>query len=208
MASIDVATELAQQLIKAMAIPVQIKDHIVYVGVSIGITIFPNDGKDFDTLTKHADAAMYASKTKGRGTFQYFEPGMNEAAKQRLLLENALRVAIEREEFQLYYQPKADCVTGRITGAEALIRWHRPGFGLIAPDRFISIAEETGLIVPLGKWILKTACLQANVWGRQSAPFRTAINLSPRQLLADDFIQVLDVRWQKQAPIPNGLNWK
>jgi len=117
---------------------------------------------------------------------------MNEAAHQRLLLENALRLAIEREEFQLYYQPKADSNLSRITGAEALIRWRRPGFGIIPPDRFIAIAEETALIIPLGKWILKTACLQAKAWANQLTGFRIAVNLSPLQLLADDFIAVLD----------------
>jgi diguanylate cyclase (GGDEF)-like protein/PAS domain S-box-containing protein len=186
------ATELAQKLVDATIKPVQIKDHTVFVGVSIGIAIFPDDGYDFYTLTKHADTAMYASKAKGRGMFQYFEAGMNEAAHQRLLLENALRLAIEQEEFQLYFQPKADSDLTRITGAEALIRWRRPGFGMIPPDRFIAIAEETALIIPLGKWILKTACLQANAWANKRAGFRLSINLSPLQLLADDFIAVLD----------------
>ena len=186
------ATELARKLVEVMTKPVQIKEHTVFVGVSIGIAIFPDDGNDFYTLTKHADTAMYASKAKGRGMFQYFETGMNEAAHQRLLLENALRLAMEREEFQLYYQPKADSSLSRITGTEALIRWRRPGFGIVPPDCFIAIAEETALIVPLGKWILKTACLQAKQWAGKLADFRIAINLSPLQLLADDFIVVLD----------------
>ncbi|MGR9014512.1 MAG: EAL domain-containing protein [Gammaproteobacteria bacterium] len=186
------ATELAQELVNAMTQPVQIKEHTVYIGVSIGIAIFPDDGNDFYTLTKHADTAMYASKAKGRGMFQYFEAGMNEAAHQRLLLENALRLAIEQEEFQLYYQPKADNRLSRITGTEALIRWKRPGFGMIPPDRFIAIAEETALIIPLGKWILKTACLQAKIWANKLPGFRIAINLSPLQLLDDDFMAVLD----------------
>ncbi|HEY8158089.1 MAG TPA: EAL domain-containing protein [Methylobacter sp.] len=186
------ATELARKLVEAVIKPVQIKDHIVFVGVSIGIAVFPDDGNDFYTLTKHADTAMYASKAKGRGMFHYFEAGMNEAAHQRLLLENALRLALEQEEFQLYYQPKADSSLSCITGAEALVRWKRPGFGIIPPDRFIAIAEETALIIPLGTWILKTACLQANVWGNKLAGFRLAINLSPRQLLAEDFIAILD----------------
>jgi len=172
--------------------PVQLNDHEVYIGVSIGIAVFPDDGEDFYTLTKHADTAMYVSKSKGRGTFQYFEASMNAAAQQRLLLENALRLAIEQEQFQLYYQPKAFCADGRVCGAEALIRWLRPGLGMMPPDGFIGIAEETGLIVPLGKWILKTACLQAKAWAGKQAGFRVAINLSPRQLLVEDFIAVLD----------------
>ncbi|HEY8035588.1 MAG TPA: EAL domain-containing protein [Methylobacter sp.] len=186
------ATELARKLVDVTTMPVQIKDYTAFVGVSIGIAIFPDDGDDFDTLTKHADTAMYAAKAKGRGMFQYFEAGMNEAAHQRLSLENALRRAIEQEEFQLYYQPKADSALSRITGAEALIRWKRPGFGIVPPDRFIAIAEETALIIPLGKWILKTACLQANEWANKQEGFRIAINLSPLQLLADDFIVILD----------------
>ncbi len=186
------ASDIARNLIDATTKAVQIKDHTVFVGVSIGVAIFPDDGTDFDTLTKHADTAMYASKAKGRGMFQYFEAGMNEAANQRLLLENALRLAVGQEEFQLHYQPKSDSHLSRITGAEALVRWKRPGIGIIRPDHFIPIAEETALIIPLGKWILKTACLQANVWASQRTGFRIAINLSPLQLLADDFIAVLD----------------
>jgi diguanylate cyclase (GGDEF)-like protein/PAS domain S-box-containing protein len=186
------ATELAQQLIDEIQRPIEITEHVIYVGTSIGIAVFPEDGNDFHTLIKHADIAMYASKAKGRGQFQYFETGMNEAAHQRLLLENALRLAIEQEEFQLYYQPKVAGSMSRIVGAEALIRWRRPGFGMIPPDRFIPITEETGLIIPIGAWILKTACLQANTWRGRLSGFRIAINLSPRQLLDDDFIAVLD----------------
>ncbi|MEQ1528288.1 MAG: EAL domain-containing protein, partial [Methylococcales bacterium] len=187
-----VASELAQQLIDIITRPIQLQEHTVYIGASIGIALFPDDGMDFYTLTKHADTAMYASKMKGRGTFQYFEAGMNETARQRILLDSALRLAIERQEFQLYYQPKADCARKRITGAEALIRWWRPGAGMMQPDNFVAILEETGLILPIGKWILKTACLQANLWAPKLAGFRMAINLSPRQLLADDFIATLD----------------
>jgi diguanylate cyclase (GGDEF)-like protein/PAS domain S-box-containing protein len=190
--NITESTEIARKLIDAIRKPVQIKDHVVFVGVSIGIAICPDDGSDFNTLTKHADAAMYASKAKGRGIFQYFEVGMNEAAQQRLLLESALRLAVEQGEFELYYQPKANNSLSRITGAEALIRWNRPGFGIVPPDSFITLAEETALIIPLGKWILKTACLQAKVWAKQLPGFRIAVNLSPLQLLADDFIAALD----------------
>ena len=192
LSGISIATELAQKLITAMDQPVQIKDNTVYVGVSIGIAIYPDDGLDFDTLTRHADTAMYASKIKGRGSFQYFEAGMNQAASQRLLLESALRQAIERREFVLYYQPQADCQSQRVNGAEALIRWQRPGFGMMPPDGFIPVAEETALIIPLGAWILKTACLQAKAWAALRPEFCIAVNLSPRQLLADGFIGVLD----------------
>jgi diguanylate cyclase (GGDEF)-like protein/PAS domain S-box-containing protein len=192
LAGIADATELAQRVIDEVQKPIEIADHVIYVGASIGIAVFPDDGDDFYTLTKHADTAMYAAKAKGRGQFQYFEAGMNETAHQRLLLENALRLAIEQEDFQLYYQLKLGGSSDRIAGAEALIRWKRPGFGIMPPDRFISVAEETGLIIPLGAWILKTACLQAKAWKDRIAGFRMAINLSPRQLLDGDFIPVLD----------------
>lgn len=199
------ATEIARNLIDAITRPVEIKEHSVFVGVSIGIAIFPEDGSDFYTLTKHADTAMYASKAKGRGVFQYFEAGMNEAAHQRLLLESALRGAIEHEEFQLYYQPKADSGLTRITGAEALIRWKRPGFGMVQPDHFITTAEETALIIPLGKWILTTACLQAKAWANRLAGFRIAVNLSPLQLLSDDFIAGLDEILAETAARPEWI---
>jgi diguanylate cyclase (GGDEF)-like protein/PAS domain S-box-containing protein len=186
------STELAKRLIDEVQKPIEIAEHAIHVGTSIGIAVFPDDGDDFHTLTKHADTAMYASKAKGRGQFQYFEAGMNEAAHQRLLLENALRLAIEQEDFQLHYQLKVGCSLEHRVGAEALIRWKRPGFGMMPPDRFISVAEETGLIIPLGAWILRTACLQAKAWKDKIAGFRIAVNLSPRQLLDDDFISILD----------------
>ncbi|MFA5985319.1 MAG: EAL domain-containing protein [Methylococcaceae bacterium] len=186
------ATELAQLLIDEIMRPVQIKDHTTFVSVSIGIAIYPDDGEDFYTLTKHADIAMFASKAKGRGIFQYFETGMNETAHQRLLLENALRLAIEKQEFELYYQPKADGTLSRLAGAEALVRWRRPGFGIVSPDHFIALTEETDLIIPLGNWILETACLQANIWAHKLPGFRVAINISPKQLLAENFIDVLE----------------
>ena len=190
--SINDSTEVARQLVQAIAKPVTIKEHTVFIGASIGIAIFPDDGSDFYALTKHADTAMYAAKTKGRGVFQYFEASMNEAAHQRLLLENSLRNAIERGEFQLTYQPKADCYLQEITGAEALIFWRRAGFGIMPPESFIGVAEETALIIPLGNWILKTACLQANIWEQLRPGFRIAVNISPKQLMHDDFMQVLD----------------
>jgi len=184
--------DIAQKLIDAVGTPIHIQNHQLFVGASIGIALFPDDGRDFTTLTKHADAAMYVSKAKGRRTFRYFEAHMKEEPRQRMVMETQLRQAIEREEFVLYYQPKIDCVSNRITGAEALIRWRHPERGIVSPDRFITIAEETALIIPLGQWILRTACLQAKAWGDGFPEFRIAINLSAKQLLADDFIDFLD----------------
>lgn len=135
-----------------------------------------------DDLTKHADIAMYQAKQAGRNTYRFFKPEMNIGALERLQLENDLRRAIELQEFELYYQPQVDIATGTIVGAEALIRWHHPERGLIAPATFIRICEETGLIVPIGVWVLEQACRQAVAW-QSTAPngFRVAINLSARQ---------------------------
>jgi len=185
-------SDLARKLVNLMTKPIPIQEYQVYIGVSIGISIFPDDGQDYDTLTKHADTAMYVSKERGRGTFRYFEAGMTEAAHQRLTLENALRHGLEKQEFELYYQPKADCSSGRLTGAEALIRWKRPGIGMVPPDQFIPMAEETGLILPLGDWILRTGFLQAKRWVARSPDFRLALNLSAKQLLAEDFVDLLE----------------
>ncbi|WP_077728302.1 EAL domain-containing protein [Methylocaldum sp. 14B] len=184
--------DVAQKLIDTVGKPIHIQNHQIFVGASIGIALFPDDGRDFTTLTKHADAAMYVSKAKGRRTFRYFEDHMKEEPRQRMVMETQLRQAIEREEFLLYYQPKVDCVSNRITGAEALIRWRHPEQGIVSPGRFITIAEETALIIPLGQWILRTACLRTSAWQHKLPEFRIAINLSAKQLLADDFIDLLD----------------
>ncbi|WP_054773431.1 EAL domain-containing protein [Methylogaea oryzae] len=182
------AADVAQKIIRALEVPLDINRQQIYISASIGIALAPEDGTDFTTLTKHADAAMYAAKAKGKGTFQYFEAHMNVEAQRRIELETKLRRALENGEFVLCYQPKADVGLSGITGAEALVRWRHPADGMIAPDRFIPVAEETGLIYPLGNWILRTAFLQAKAWAARFPGFRLAINLSARQLLADEFI--------------------
>ncbi|HLF96586.1 MAG TPA: EAL domain-containing protein [Methylococcaceae bacterium] len=186
------AAEIAQKILQVLELPVPIDNHHIYVGASIGISLYPDDGDDFTVLTKHADAAMYAAKAKGRGTFQYFEARMNVEAQQRIELETKLHRALEDREFELHYQPKADAGRGAITGAEALIRWHHPPDGVIPPDKFIPVAEETGFIHVLGRWILRTACMQAKAWADRFCGIRIAVNLSAKQLLADDFIADLD----------------
>ncbi|HLF96246.1 MAG TPA: EAL domain-containing protein [Methylococcaceae bacterium] len=186
------AADIAQKILRALELPVFVDNHPIYVSASIGISLCPDDGDDFNVLTKNADAAMYAAKAKGRGTFQYFEARMNEEAQQRIELETKLHRALENHEFELHYQPKADVGRETITGAEALIRWHHPIDGIIPPDRFIPVAEETGFIHALGRWILRAACLQAKAWADQFYGIRIAVNLSAKQLLADDFIADLD----------------
>jgi diguanylate cyclase (GGDEF)-like protein/PAS domain S-box-containing protein len=157
---------------------------------SVGISCFPKDGDDPDALLRSADAAMYKAKATGRGTYNFYTPELNQAINERLDLENSLRHAIEREEFRVHYQPRIEVASGRIIGAEALIRWDCPGKGLIPPDSFISIAEETGLIIPIGQWILQEACRQASAWQRAGLPrINVSVNLSPIQFRHAGLVQ-------------------
>lgn len=160
----------------------KIEGYEVSITPSIGVSIFPHDGRDSATLLKNADAAMYHVKTQGRNNYQFYTKEMNQAALHRLNLENRLRVALEQNELQLFYQPKLNLKTGIITGVEALARWRHPELGLIVPDKFIPIAEDTGLILPLGEWVMEEACRQAKEWQDLGLPpIKVAINLSPMQ---------------------------
>ena len=153
---------------------------------SIGISVYPQDGLDEQTLTKNADIAMYQAKTEGKNNFQFYSEKLNANSLERLTLESGLRHALERSEFQLHYQAKRDIRTGRITGVEALLRWQHPDLGTIAPMQFIPVAEETGLIVPIGRWVLATACRQNMAWQELGLPrLIVAVNLTARQF-ADD----------------------
>ncbi|WP_460020934.1 putative bifunctional diguanylate cyclase/phosphodiesterase [Magnetospira thiophila] len=176
-------------------------DHEVVVTSSVGIAIFPRDGMTAADLVRSADTAAFHAKTQGRNSFQYFTEDMNLVAQERLLLENRLRRALHDEDFVAYFQPKVDLRSGRITGAEALIRWTGTG-GLITPDKFIPIAEETGLIVSLGTWVLRSTCFQVRKWQIQGLPrFKVAVNLSPLQLHEGDFVQTV-----KSALSDSGLD--
>lgn len=179
----------AQKILAALRPPHCIDQHNLHLTVSIGISIYPDDGTDAETLMKHADFAMYHAKDRGRDNCQFFKPDMNARALKRQSLENSLRRALEREEFVLHYQPKVNLQTNTIVGVEALIRWHLPQRGLVPPAQFVPIAEECGLIVPIGRWVLLEACRQARAWQEAGLPpMGMAINISAVELRNKDFV--------------------
>jgi EAL domain-containing protein (putative c-di-GMP-specific phosphodiesterase class I) len=160
------------------------------VTASIGVSVYPSDGTDGETLLKHADAAMYRAKERGRNAFEFYSERLSVGSLERLSLEAGLRRALERDELVLHFQPQIEACTGRIVGMEALVRWQHPEMGLLPPARFIRLAEETGLIVPLGEWVLVTACKAHREWQRlRLALARIAVNLSPRQFLHANLVK-------------------
>jgi len=176
------ATPVAQRVIGAMERAFMLEGHEVYVSASVGICVYPEGGADVDVLVKNADSAMYRAKERGRNTWQYYLPQMSESALARLEMETRLRGALERNEFTLHYQPKADLATGGICGFEALLRWQPAGQDLVMPDQFIPILEDTGLIVPVGEWVIRTVCEQLACWREAGVALRpVAVNLSARQ---------------------------
>lgn len=181
LADIRDAATVASKILESLRPPLQIEGHEVFVSVSIGISIYPLNSKDMDGLLADADGAMYHAKKLGKNNYQFFTPEMNNSAQNYMKLEKNLRRALEQNELVLYYQPQMDIETGAIIGVEALIRWFSPQLGMVAPADFIPFAEETGLIVPIGAWVLKTACAQARFWQQNGVPVRVAVNLSSRQ---------------------------
>jgi diguanylate cyclase (GGDEF)-like protein/PAS domain S-box-containing protein len=196
----------AETLLVALARPLMIEGHELHVAASIGISRFPDDGTDSETLLKHADLAMYHAKESGRRQWQTFSPAMTEAAKDRLTLESSLRKAIDRDELIVLYQPQVSLQTGDIIGVEALVRWQHPELGLISPARFIPLAEETGLIVPLGEWVLRTACRQAAQWQQQGRTLRLSVNLSARQLIEPALVQTVQSALEDTGLSARGLD--
>ena len=186
------AAVAAERLMDTITAKFDVQGHSLSINCSLGISTFPEHGADGETLIKNADAAMYSAKESGRHNFQFFTPDMNAEVAERLSLENSLRVALERNELFLVYQPQMEIATGRITGLEALLRWQHPELGLVSPDKFIRIAENTGLIVPIGEWVLRAACTQARKWQEEGLPaVSMAVNVSAVQFRREGFCELV-----------------
>ncbi|MBH0156696.1 EAL domain-containing protein [Fictibacillus sp. 5RED26] len=186
----DEVSKIAQQIVDLFSSSVMVNEQELFVTPSIGIAMYPGDGRDIETLIKNADTAMYRVKEQGKNNFQFYTPEMNEAVTKKMKLEIGLRKALERDEFKIVYQPQIDVETGGIIGVEALLRWHHPEWGTISPAEFIPIAEETGLILQIGEWVLHGACRQNKAWQDEGyAPLRMAVNISSRQFQQSDLVE-------------------
>jgi predicted signal transduction protein with EAL and GGDEF domain len=185
-------SKIAAKLFNVLQKPLRIGTQEIYITSSIGVSIYPNDGETAETLIRNADAAMYKAKEDGRNSFQFYTQDMTERAFERVLMETNLRRALERGEFVVYYQPQYDTRQQRLIGLEALIRWQHPDLGLVAPAKFIPIAEETGLIVPLDRWVMGAVMRQVTAWYQQGfMPGRVALNLAMKQLDQEDFMAAI-----------------
>ncbi len=200
------AANTAQRILRALSAPVAVRGQEVFVSGSVGISVYPDDGADAMTLLRSADAAMYLAKRLGKNQYHYFEEELNQQSRERLALETRLRRAIENGEFALHYQPQVDVTSGRLVGVEALLRWTHPEDGAIPPDRFIPVAEQTGLIVPIDQWVLEQACAQINQWRvRSPADLRVAVNLSARHLRNRDLSRFVEASISRSGIPPSCL---
>ena len=189
----EVIYRAMQRIISKVAEPINVDGQELMVTCSAGISLYPQDGPDVDTLLKNADAAMYRAKEKGRNNVQFYTAEMNRQVNERLQTETSLRRALERDEFELYYQPRINVRSGALVSCEALLRWRHPERGLLLPEHFIALAEETGLIVPIGEWVLERACAQAQTWQKDGrAPIGVSVNLSMRQFRQEALANAVD----------------
>jgi diguanylate cyclase (GGDEF)-like protein len=189
MAQASDAVVSATKILAAVAEPHFVVGHELHITATIGVSVYPRDGHDAETLLRNADIAMYHAKERGRGRYQFFERDMNVRAVERQSLEHGLRRALERQEFILHYQPKMDLGSGAMIGAEALIRWRHPDRGLLLPTQFVPIAEDSGLIVPIGRWVLREACRQAQAWqDARLRPMPVAVNVSVVEFWSPEFL--------------------
>ncbi len=183
---------IAQKILGALSSPFSVEGHEFFITTSIGIALYPNDGNTYESLIKNADTAMYRAKEKGKNNYQHYSPALNAKISERLALETNLRRALERNEFELHYQPLVAPAWGQVVGVEALLRWKRPGIGMIPPSEFIPVAEETGLILPIGEWVLRTACAQNKAWHSAGLPpIRMAVNLSGGQFQQHNLVETI-----------------
>jgi diguanylate cyclase (GGDEF)-like protein len=186
------AAKVARRISETLSLPFIVAGHEIFVTASIGISLYPPDGEDADTLLKHADVAMYHAKGEGRNNFQFYTASMNASALERMVLENSLRKALDLGEFVVYYQPQLSLSSGRMVGVEALIRWVNPTRGMVSPAEFIPLAEETGLIVPIGEWVLAAASEQNRIWQQAGfEPLRVAVNLSSHQFKQKNLVDTV-----------------
>lgn len=184
---------IAQKVLRAIADPVDVDGHRLYVTASIGVAVYPEDGADAETLLKNADNAMYRAKSEGRNTYQMSTEEMSRTMQERLTLESGLHQAMERNEFEVYYQPQIDVFTMKVVGMEALLRWRHPERGIMTPASFLSVAEERGFITVIGDWVLRTACMQARMFRDSGMPeFRVAVNLSARQFREQNLVESIE----------------
>ncbi|MHB0976016.1 MAG: putative bifunctional diguanylate cyclase/phosphodiesterase [Candidatus Aquicultorales bacterium] len=193
--NVEAVAKIARKVLKALEPPFVLGGHELHITASIGIAVYPNDGRDAETLLKNADTAMYRAKDMGRDTYQMYAPAMSARAVEKLVMENNLRRALENEEFVVHYQPQIEIETGEVVGVEALLRWDHPELGMLFPGDFLPVAEETGLIVPIGRWVLKSACAQNKAWLELGLPrIRMAVNLSASQFLLPNLVDdILDI---------------
>ena len=197
---------IAAGILETISQPIRLGGHEVFCSTSIGIAFYPMDGEDHETLLKNADTAMYAAKDQGRNTYQFFSEEMNNRALERMTIETHLRGALSNDELLLHYQPQVDLNSGRIVGVEALIRWNHPVRGLMAPGTFIPLAEESGLIIPVGEWVLRSACRQARIWQDAGFPLRRiAVNLSARQFSQGGLVNTVEAVLQETGLDPDCL---
>ena len=203
------AGAVAEKILEALQQPFALTGHEVTVTASIGISLHPDDGQEGDTLLRNADAAMYRAKERGNNSYAYYTPELTAIVRERFDLENNLRRALERDEFQLFYQAQVSAADGRIVGAEALLRWQHLELGLVTPDKFIPLAEETGLIQPIGEWVLRTACAQARQWRSWGLPpVRLAINLSGQQITPEFINDKLELLLGEAQLEPSSLEFE
>jgi len=201
----DQAAHVAVAITQAVALPIDIGAQEVTLSASVGIALCPDDGADVETLLHHADVAMYHAKQNGRGTFRFFSPAMNAHMIERVELENRLRQALDGKEFMLQYQPEIEVATGRVTSVEALLRWRHPQRGLLLPHEFLPVAEDSGLIVPIGEWVLRAACRRARAWRHAGAAITVAVNLSDVQLAHDGLLPAIDAALESAGLPPGAL---